>query len=307
MVEPDRRVAPFLGRVLDESGSPAGTCFQVRSGVLVTAWHVLDALDAGSAGDMVAVDPLRGGPSRQARVERTDPVHDLAVLSTGEPLPGWVGGLSASDEMAMSVPVVIIGVPVIDDPGHSYRFLEAEGRWGGGTTRDDQVPLGRVVASAVMRGMSGAPVLAGDVVAGVVSARYNSIDGWGRDSVWVARTEDLMPLLAGLGDVRIAHRDGTAGAKTEMFAVVDAMLRLESIADEGARREVLRQLPADIAGAIPHHAVPRVQVLAMLRTCLGYPDGLRELLDAIRFVEQDSDAMRQLDATAARVFPGLLG
>jgi hypothetical protein len=45
----------------------------------------------------------------------------------------------------------------------------------------------------------------------------------------------------------------------------------------------------------------------MAAAVLGYPDGLRELLDAIRFVEQDSDAMRQLDATAARVFPGLLG
>ena len=72
--------------------------------------------------------------------------------------------------------------------------------WAGGTTRDDQVPLSRVAASAVMRGMSGAPVLtrqpaqAGRMVLGVVSARYNSVDGWGRDSVWVARTENLAPL-----------------------------------------------------------------------------------------------------------------
>ena len=66
-----------------------------------------------------------------------------------------------------------------------------------------------------MRGMSGAPVLADQpgpapVVVGVVSARYNSADGWGRDSVWVARTEDLAPLLAGLGEVTMARR-GWAG------------------------------------------------------------------------------------------------
>src|SRR5262245_34051756 len=156
----DARVAPYLGRVLDAGGGPAGTCFQVASGVLVTAWHVLDALGAAEPGALVSVDPLQGGLARQAKVERTDPLHDLAVLVTGDPLAGCAAGLSASDEVAITAPVVITGVPALDDPGHSYRFLDADGRWGGGATRDDQVPLGRVVASAVMRGMSGAPVLA---------------------------------------------------------------------------------------------------------------------------------------------------
>ena len=186
----DPRVAPYLGRLLDADESPAGTCFQVISGVLVTAWHVLDDLGAGTEGAIVRLDPLQGGgPARDAKVERADPLHDLAVLVTGEPLAGCVAGLAASDEVAIRAEVVITGVPVLDDPGRSYRSLDAEGHWGGGTTRDDQVPLGRVVASAVMRGMSGAPVLAAlsaqgrPRVVGVVSARYNSIDGWGRDSV----------------------------------------------------------------------------------------------------------------------------
>ena len=247
MAEPDQRVAPFLGRVLDEAGVPAGTCFQVCAGVLVTAWHVLDALGIGDVGEVAVVDPLQGGSSRQARVERADPLHDLAVLITEEPMPGCVAGLTASDEITNTSPVAITGVPVIDDPGHSYRFLEADGRWAGGTTRDDQVPLGRVACRDVMRGMSGAPVLAGELVAGVVSARYNSIDGWGRDSVWVARSEDLVPLLAGLGDVAMRRR-GWAGAAELVLSVTDNQVRLEG--GGRAARGPHRGIPPALAEAM---------------------------------------------------------
>ena len=95
-------------------------------------------------------------------------------------------------------------------------------------------------------------------------------------------------------------------SQTQIFAVVDALLTLEAIADEGARREVLRLLPAEISGAIPHHAVPRVQVLAIVRTCLSYEGGLRELLEAVRVVERDSVGMRELDDTLNSAFPGYL-
>ena len=209
----DPRVPSYLGRVLDNDGRPAGTCFQVLPGVLVTACHVLDTLGAGGKGATVAVDPLQGGAVRYVRVERADPDHDLAVLVTGEPLPDCVAGLAASDKVLITAPVIITGVPVLDDPGHSYQFLDAEGHWAGGTTRDE-VRLGRVTVNAAMRGMSGAPVLtaqptpAGQVAIGVVSARYNSADGWARDSVWVARTEDLALLLAGLGDITMSEPPG---------------------------------------------------------------------------------------------------
>jgi hypothetical protein len=96
-----------------------------------------------------------------------------------------------------------------------------------------------------------------------------------------------------------------AEPKSAIFDVVDALLRVEAFADEGARREVLRELPREISGAVPHHAVPRVQALAMLRTCLRYPGGLRRLLDAVRLVEPDSTATEQLWKTASRAFPEL--
>ena len=60
-----------------------------------------------------------------------------------------------------------------------------------------------MTAEALLPGMSGAPVIRdGDgAVAGVVSGRYNSADGWLAGTVWVARTEDLAVLLDGIAAV----------------------------------------------------------------------------------------------------------
>ena len=60
-----------------------------------------------------------------------------------------------------------------------------------------------MTSSAVVPGMSGAPVIrdSDGAVAGVVSGRYNSADGWLAGTVWVARTEDLAVLLDGIADV----------------------------------------------------------------------------------------------------------
>ncbi len=137
-MEVDQRVPGFLGRVLDGSTQPVGTCFQVSPGVLVTAWHVLDDLGAGEVDAVVGVDPLRGGEPTHARVSRVDPVHDLAVLAADEPLPECVVGLAATDEVELDTRVSITGVSEVEDPGHSYRYLETSGTGSAvppGTTR----------------------------------------------------------------------------------------------------------------------------------------------------------------------------
>lgn len=62
--------------------------------------------------------------------------------------------------------------------------------------------------------MSGAPVWRRDgAVVEVVSARYNSSDDWLRGTVWVARVEELVPLLHGLASVSIAKRRADGGAE----------------------------------------------------------------------------------------------
>jgi NB-ARC domain/Trypsin-like peptidase domain len=202
----DKRVPGFLGRVLTGAGAPVGTCFQVAPTVLVTAWHVLSDLGAGESGAAVSLDALSGGEAVAGEVVRVDPEHDLAVVRANLPLPSSVSGVAATDSVPPATGVLVTGVSMVEDPAHEYRYLDATGSWGGGTVRDDKVPLGRLETRALSRGMSGAPVrrLADDIVVGVVSARYNSADGWLRDSVWVVRTEDLAPLLAGITDVALA-------------------------------------------------------------------------------------------------------
>ncbi|MGH4026586.1 MAG: CHAT domain-containing protein, partial [Pseudonocardiaceae bacterium] len=225
----DSRIPRYLGRVLDADGAPVGTCFQVAPGVLVTAWHVLNDLDAGDAGATVGVDSLDGAAGCvPAEVVRVDPVHDLAVLRRAEPLGASVPGISVTDVVELRTEVVVTGVAVVDDPGHEYRFLDAVGSWTGGSTRDDQVPLGRLSSASVVAGMSGAPVRRGsdDVVIGVVSARYNSVDGWLRDSVWVARTEDLEPLLSGVVEIEVGGRPPLGEAVDLVLTVSDTEVRL---------------------------------------------------------------------------------
>ncbi|CAL9399791.1 hypothetical protein SUDANB145_01440 [Streptomyces sp. enrichment culture] len=201
-----------LGRVLGPGEDPAGTCFQVAPGLLVTARHVLEGLGLGlglgAVGEEVAVDALDGsaGPA-PATVAAVDAVRDLAVLRRAEPLaesvPGWV----PTDSVPPGTKVVVSGVAEVDDPGHRYEFLQATGEWQGATERDG-VALGRLSCSAVLTGMSGAPVLRGDDgrVVGVVSERYHSAGGWLRDTVWVARTEDFTRLLTEHGHVTVRQR-----------------------------------------------------------------------------------------------------
>jgi Trypsin-like peptidase domain len=245
-----------LGRVLTGAeGEPVGTCFQVAPGVAVTAWHVLDAVDAGGPGDVVWVDPLAGGAAAAGRVGRVDPVHDLAVVVLGVPLPAGVPGLSLTDAESMSSPVVMTGVAELHDPPHSYRFWDASGSMQGGTTRDEAVPLGRVESSAVMVGMSGTAVRrAGDgFVVGVVSGRYNSADGWGTGSVWVARVEDLLPLLYGLADPMVCGRVHDAGAlDLELRVTAQEVHLVGSGVDARAAHRGVSSALTDAVGRLRH-------------------------------------------------------
>ncbi|MGH3830265.1 MAG: CU044_2847 family protein [Pseudonocardiaceae bacterium] len=74
--------------------------------------------DPEGVGTEVRLDPLQGDPSRDARVVRLDPLHDLAVLIAAELLAECEAGLAASDEVAATTPVGITGVVAVDDPGH---------------------------------------------------------------------------------------------------------------------------------------------------------------------------------------------
>ncbi len=208
----DKRVPGYLGRVLDAHEKPAGTCFQVAPRILMTAWHVLEAVGSTGIGASVQVDPLGGGAAITARVERADQPHDLAALVSARSLSPECARLAQSDQVASHARTVVTGVSRFDDK-LKYRFLEAPGIWAGATSREDGVQgsdirLARVEARAVTPGMSGAPVrrTSDGAVVGMVSGRYTTPEMWLRDTVWVIRAEEIMLLLA---DVEVPYDNGS--------------------------------------------------------------------------------------------------
>ena len=152
------------------------------------------------------------------------------------PLPEVAGELTATGQMTLRTQVSVTGHSVIEGSGHTYRFLTTIGQWAGPAMRDDAVPIGRMTAEAVVPGMSGAPVIrdSDGAVAGVVSGRYNSADGWLAGTVWVARTEDLLPLLDGITTVNV-QRPPLAGPVDLLLTVTADQVQLTGPGSEWPR------------------------------------------------------------------------
>ncbi|MEV4295959.1 trypsin-like peptidase domain-containing protein [Microbispora rosea] len=187
----------------------AGTCFQTEPGILVTAWHVLNELAAGATGAVVQVASLDGGMAFHARVQRTDPVHDLAVLSADGELAESVADLVDTDLVDSTTDVTVTGAVEVLDQRYTYRWLTTSGVWQGVLDRHDHVMdracrVGWFTSRGVMPGMSGSPVrrLSDDAVVGMVSERYLSPDDWLRNTVWVVRIESLRALLTPVSPAR---------------------------------------------------------------------------------------------------------
>lgn len=89
------------------------------------------------------------------------------------------------------------------------------------------------------------------------------------------------------------HATGTAARKdgnpkTErLFAIVEALEAIPCLRDEYSRALVIDQLRPAISGSISHHPQRRAHLLNILRGCLNYEGGLRELLAVVTLFEQE--------------------
>ena len=86
-----------------------------------------------------------------------------------------------------------------------------------------------------------------------------------------------------------------------LFELVDRVLDIPLMRAERGREQVVGVLSIDIAGVIPRSAEARSDVHAIIRTCLDYPGGLQEVLQAIRGFVGDSMAVQRLEQTIARL------
>ncbi|TDC67529.1 hypothetical protein E1200_14650 [Actinomadura sp. GC306] len=85
-----------------------------------------------------------------------------------------------------------------------------------------------------------------------------------------------------------------------LFRIVDALLDIGPLRAERGRDQLVGALSADIAGAVPRKAEARLDLYAIVRTCLDYPGGLQDFLQTVRGFVGESMAVRRLEQTIAR-------
>jgi len=105
------------------------------------------------------------------------------------------------------------------------------------------------------------------------------------------RLLQLAPHLAVPPSAALVARD-TSGARPTnaappgaapadaFFDLVEAFFAVPAVRDQHSRSVLLTMLRPELAAAVPHHATDRLHVIALLRTCLHYADGLDQLITA---------------------------
>ncbi|TDD63314.1 hypothetical protein E1293_43310 [Actinomadura darangshiensis] len=85
-----------------------------------------------------------------------------------------------------------------------------------------------------------------------------------------------------------------------LFRVVDDLLRIPRLRVERGRDQLLGALSLEIAGAVPRSGEARADLYAIVETCLDYPGGLQQLMQAIEGFVGESMAVRRLERTVAQ-------
>ncbi|GGR87621.1 hypothetical protein GCM10010252_28020 [Streptomyces aureoverticillatus] len=103
------------------------------------------------------------------------------------------------------------------------------------------------------------------------------------------------------------HAPGGAPAahpsREQRRRLLDTLQRVPAMVDPDTRASVIRQLPPDIAASVPRPAVTRFALLDLIDTCLSFPGGLDELLEALDMVDGGTTA-RAAFAAAVRDVAG---
>lgn len=105
----------------------------------------------------------------------------------------------------------------------------------------------------------------------------------------------------------VQHRpDGSvvrrsAGRLDLLGPFLDAVLAVPVMGNYTSRMTIIDSLPQVIRDNIQRDATARLDVRNTIRTCKNYAGGLHELLEAIRMIEGDSLAMRNLDAVVQQL------
>ncbi|WP_257002433.1 hypothetical protein [Streptomyces sp. WZ.A104] len=90
--------------------------------------------------------------------------------------------------------------------------------------------------------------------------------------------------------------------------MVEALLAYPLMLDRDKRQAMVAELDPVMVARMPRHAVPRTDVMGILRTVRRSPEGLRDLFRTVTLLDDDPDRAAELDGAIgeflAEVPPG---
>ena len=89
-----------------------------------------------------------------------------------------------------------------------------------------------------------------------------------------------------------------------LFRVVDDLMDIPGFRPERGRDQLVGALSAEIAGAAPRSWEARTDLYGIVKTCLDYPGGLQQFLQAVKGFVGESMAVRRLEQTIAQLLLG---
>lgn len=89
-----------------------------------------------------------------------------------------------------------------------------------------------------------------------------------------------------------------------LFRVVDDLMDIPAFRSPQGRDRLVGALSAEIAGAASRAGEARADLYGIVRTCLDYPGGLQQFLQAVKGFVGESMAVRRLEQTIAQLLLG---
>ncbi|WP_117398783.1 effector-associated domain 2-containing protein [Actinomadura spongiicola] len=130
------------------------------------------------------------------------------------------------------------------------------------------------------------------------------------DEAWVM-VPGVRPVVPAPRSPAVQERDGERPGNAtvpppepsmaQKFQTVEDLLEIPRLRTERGRDQLVGALSADIAGAVPRSGEARADLFAILQTCLDYPGGLQQLLQAVQGFVGESLAVRRLEQSIARM------
>lgn len=265
--------APYVGRIVHRDTS-LGTGFVIHPEVIATCAHVLRDFS-----EDLAFAPLQSDTRYPLTVLATDQDRDLALLSlpdsSGEAIGPLVSGLSAPPNQPFS----LIGFG--EDPKlQQFRYFSATGTVIGPTERipgghTDGLTLIQVVPTAILPGMSGAPLVCPGIgVFGILSERFRS-DTELHGQALVIPIDYLISLDPG----RRLSTIGWLADRSIETALDEATMPLADLGSEGA----IQTLEILLENGDPEAHEQLVSILSTRHDISTSPDSLSRQLDNLSF------------------------